>query len=202
MATSPPQDKKIPKVLQQVDNKELRSTGFWLNQVFLVLSTIFGVYLAAQSGLEQAIKFDTYSKMEDNYYLRTSLYDELLDNQRKIQAYAELLAKSPPTSELEFNKPTLDKYVWHTMQYSPTTLETPSAILSAARRFYSQSEFYIERALKRKVSARHASEKLGKLATDLEQNTLPYLKRSAQALKQELADNDVQIGSLKELEHE
>ncbi|WP_249313050.1 hypothetical protein [Pseudoalteromonas ruthenica] len=55
MATSPPQDKKIPKVLQQVDNKELRSTGFWLNQVFLVLSTIFGVYLAAQSGLEQAI---------------------------------------------------------------------------------------------------------------------------------------------------
>ena len=60
---------KISNALKTVDNKELKSTGFWLNQVFLVLSTVFGVYLAAQSGLEQALKFDTFSKMEDNYYL-------------------------------------------------------------------------------------------------------------------------------------
>ena len=65
---------KISNALKTVDNKELKSTGFWLNQVFLVLSTVFGVYLAAQSGLEQALKFDTFSKMEDNYYLRTSSY--------------------------------------------------------------------------------------------------------------------------------
>ena len=42
----------------------------------MVISTIFGVYLAAQSGLEQALKFDSFSKMEDNYYLRTSLFDD------------------------------------------------------------------------------------------------------------------------------
>lgn len=71
---------KITTAFKTVDNKELKSTGFWLNQLFLVFSTIFGVYLAAQSGLEQALKFDSFSKMEDNYYLRTSLYDEVKDN--------------------------------------------------------------------------------------------------------------------------
>ena len=57
---------KISNALKTVDNKELKSTGFWLNQVFLVLSTVFGVYLAAQSGLEQALKFDTFSKIEED----------------------------------------------------------------------------------------------------------------------------------------
>ncbi len=60
----------------------------------------FRVYLAAQSGLEQALKFDSFSKMEDNYYLRTSLYDEVKDNAEHLKKFANLLAKSPPKSEL------------------------------------------------------------------------------------------------------
>ena len=65
-----------------------------------MLSTVFGVYLAAQSGLEQALKFDTFSKMEDNYYLRTSLYDEVKDNADNLSKFAALLAKSPPSLSL------------------------------------------------------------------------------------------------------
>ena len=101
----------LTQALKTVDNKELKNAGFWLNQVFLVLSTIFGVYLAAQSGLEQALKFDTYNKMEDNFYLRTSLYDEVKDNAANIRVYAALLEKSPPSSEMEYHKPTIEKYI-------------------------------------------------------------------------------------------
>ncbi|XQF91502.1 hypothetical protein ACOBV8_21780 (plasmid) [Pseudoalteromonas espejiana] len=42
---------------------------------------------------------------------------------------------------MEYFKPTLEKYIWQTMQYSPTTLETPSELLTQIRRFYSRSEF-------------------------------------------------------------
>jgi hypothetical protein len=169
--------------------------------VFLVLSTIFGVYLAAQSGLEQALKFDSYSKMEDNYYLRTSLYDEVNDNLENIKRYSLLLAKSPHTSELEYNKPTLEKYIWQTMQYSPTTLETPSIFLTQIRRFYSRAEFVIDAALKRKMSARQASIELNQIADIIEQQTLPQLKASALNLQQELQQNDIIIGSLKEADN-
>lgn len=37
---------------QKIDHGELKKTGFWLNQVFMIVSTIVGVFLAAQSGLE------------------------------------------------------------------------------------------------------------------------------------------------------
>lgn len=188
---------KISNALKTVDNKELKSTGFWLNQVFLVLSTVFGVYLAAQSGLEQALKFDTFSKMEDNYYLRTSLYDEVKDNADNLSKFATLLAKSPPKSELEYNKPTIEKYIWQTMQYSPTTLETPSEFLTQVRRFYSKSQFIIDAAINRKMSAKYASEELKKAVAIIENQTLPNLQSSAALLKTELSKNGIDIGTLK-----
>lgn len=192
---------KLANALKTVDNKELKSTGFWLNQVFLVLSTIFGVYLAAQSGLEQALKFDSYSKMEDNFYLRTSLYDEVNDNAHNVRAYAARLAKSPPSSEMQYHKPTLEKYIWQTMQYSPTTLETPSIFLTQIRRFYSRSEFIIEAAHKRQMSARQASIELNNITDIIEKQTLPQLQASALHLQQELKQNDIIIGSLKDFDN-
>ena len=188
---------KISNALKTVDNKELKSTGFWLNQVFLVLSTVFGVYLAAQSGLEQALKFDTFSKMEDNYYLRISLYDEVKDNADNLSKFAALLAKSPPKSELEYNKPTIEKYIWQTMQYSSTTLETPSEFLTQVRRFYSKSQFIIDAAINRKMSAKYASEELKKAVAIIENQTLPNLQSSAALLKTELSKNGIDIGTLK-----
>ncbi|WP_228290567.1 MULTISPECIES: hypothetical protein [unclassified Pseudoalteromonas] len=191
---------KITTAFKTVDNKELKSTGFWLNQLFLVFSTIFGVYLAAQSGLEQALKFDSFSKMEDNYYLRTSLYDEVKDNAEHLKKFANLLAKSPPKSELEYNKPTIEKYIWQTMQYSPTTLETPSEFLTEIRRFYSKSQFIIDAAISRKMSAKHASKQLNEAVDIINNKTLPNLKSSALKLQSELSKNGIQISSLKENE--
>ena len=191
---------KITTAFKTVDNKELKSTGFWLNQLFLVFSTIFGVYLAAQSGLEQALKFDSFSKMEDNYYLRTSLYDEVKDNAEHLKEFAILLAKSPPKSELEYNKPTIEKYIWQTMQYSPTTLETPSEFLTEIRRFYSKSQFIIDAAISRKMSAKHASKQLNEAVDIINNKTLPNLKSSALKLQSELSKNGILISSLKENE--
>ncbi|TGV17629.1 hypothetical protein E5N72_20140 [Pseudoalteromonas sp. MEBiC 03607] len=159
---------------------------------------MFGVYLAAQSGLEQALKFDSFSKMEDNYYLRTSLYDEVKDNAEHLKKFANLLAKSPPKSELEYNKPTIEKYIWQTMQYSPTTLETPSEFLTEIRRFYSKSQFIIDSAISRKMSAKHASELLNEEVDSINNKTLPNLKGSALKLQNELNKNGIQISSLKE----
>ena len=192
---------RIPNALKTVDNKELKSTSFWLNQVLLVVSTIFGVYLAAKSGLEQVLKFYSYSKMEDNYYLHTSLCDKVNDNLENIKRYSLLLVQSPHTSELEYNKPTLEKYIWHTMQYLFTTLETPSIFLTQIRRFYSCAERVIEAALKRKMSARQASIELNQIADSIEQQTLPQLKASALNLQQELQQNDIIIGSLKDADN-
>ncbi|WP_232849908.1 hypothetical protein [Bowmanella yangjiangensis] len=193
--TSLASHRKVP-----LDNQELRKTGFWLNQVFMIVSTIVGVYLAAQSGLQQALTFDTYSKMEDNYYLRMSLYEELKDNIGEVEHYAtEVLAKSPALQIIKDNRPPMDLYVWETMRYHPATLETPSEILTEVRRFYGKSRQLMDKAEKRNLGAAYAGEQLKLLTDHMQQNVLPALAHSAESLQQALADEGVVIGSLKEL---
>lgn len=186
------------KLKEQLDNKELKSSGFWLNQVFMIVSTIVGVYLAAQSGLQQALTFDTYSKMEDNYYLRMSLHDELSDNTRDLQAYIkDYLMRNAPAQELKDNRPDMSKYIWETMKYNPTTLETPNEILTSARRFYSQTDDLLNRALARRLGANYAGQQLQIIVDDMQKNTLPYIAASADQLKKELSKNGVEIGAIK-----
>ena len=119
------------------------------------------------------------------------------DNADNLSKFAALLAKSPPKSELEYNKPTIEKYIWQTMQYSPTTLETPSEFLTQVRRFYSKSQFIIDAAINRKMSAKYASEELKKAVAIIENQTLPNLQSSAALLKTELSKNGIDIGTLK-----
>ncbi|PKF79938.1 hypothetical protein CW749_09585 [Vibrio sp. vnigr-6D03] len=186
------------KLKEQLDNKELKSSGFWLNQMFMIVSTIVGVYLAAQSGLQQALTFDTYSKMEDNYYLRMSLHDELTDNTNDLQAYInDYLSRNPPAQEMKDNRPDMSKYIWETMKYNPTTLETPNEVLTAARRFYAKSEDILDRAMARRLGAKYAGDQLQVLVDDMKNETLPYIAKSANQLKTELAKNGVVIGSIK-----
>ena len=182
---------------QKIDHGELKKTGFWLNQVFMIVSTIVGVFLAAQSGLEQALKFDTLNKMEDNYYLRMSLYDELDDAVKELEAYAVILAKSPPKSVIQEQRPMLEKYVWQTMKYNPTTLETPSEILSEVRRFYSKADRTIDQVGRWAISSRHASKLLLEQTEYFKNGPLLNLKNSAEELKRLLAKEDIQIGVLK-----
>lgn len=182
---------------QKIDHGELKKTGFWLNQVFMIVSTIVGVYLAAQSGLEQALKFDTLSKLEDNYYLRMSLYDELEDALIELETYAAVLAKNPNKSVIQAQRPMLEKYVWETMKYNPTTLETPSEILSAVRRFYSKADRTIDQVGDWAISSGYASTLLKEQTESFRAGPHAELKQSAAQLKVLLAKEGIKIGILK-----
>lgn len=182
---------------QKIDHGELKKTGFWLNQAFMIISTIVGVYLAAQSGLEQALKFDTLNKMEDNYYLRMSLYDELEDALNDLDAYAEFLTKNPSSQAIKEHKPMLEKYIWHTMQYNPTTLETPSYILSDVRRFYSKADRTLDQVERWAIGSRHAAELLKEQTAEFRQGSLKALLNSAEHLKQLLEKEDIRVDILK-----
>lgn len=184
----------------ELDNADLKNSGFWLSQIFVMISTIVGVYLAAQSGLTQALLFDEYAHKEDNYYLRTSLYDEVNDNMLQVEHFAtEFLLKNKALQLLKDNRPVMDKYIWTTMQYNPTTLETPSSILSDVRRFYTATNSFLNRAEKRSLGASYAGEQILVLVERIKTNTLPSLQKSAQKLKDELAEEGIDIGSLKEI---
>lgn len=64
---------------------------FWIGNMVVVLSTVLGVYLAAHAALETAIKYEAIKTDRNNYYLRTSLYNEMNHNVDAIEKIIENL---------------------------------------------------------------------------------------------------------------
>ncbi|WP_394229595.1 hypothetical protein [Shewanella colwelliana] len=180
------------KRFPQLDNRELVKTSFWISQVFMIIATIVGVYLAAQEGLSQAITFDNLTNKQNNYYLRHALYDELNDNVSIINDYADFISGKAPY-DIKSHHPTMANFVWDNMRYSPNTLETPSQILSDTRRFYMQASEIVSKVEARVYGAKYGGGLLKALTQEVSENTLPALKANYSALANELKRHEIYV---------
>ncbi|MCK8044390.1 hypothetical protein MSG37_05800 [Shewanella sp. 1CM18E] len=188
---TPPAAESV-KRLPKLDNQELVKTSFWISQIFMIVATVAGVYLAAQEGLSQAIKFDDLNNKQNNYYLRNALYDEVQDNIVTINEYAELIATSTVSAyDLANVRPTISTFVWENMRYSQNTLETPTEILTETRRFYMLSDDLVKKLEARYYGRKLGAKKLKALTAEVEANTLPKLKKSFENLAVHLEENGI-----------
>lgn len=176
----------------RLDNSELVKTGFWIGQIFMLLATVLGVYLASQEGLSQAIRFSEIDDMQNNYYLRRSLYDEVADNVELVRQYVADIEEKKPYDLKKFH-PELQTYIWDTMRYSRNTLQTPAHFLSDIRRFYAEVDDLVTKGEERTYGRSFFMPKLLEAAESIEQNTLVALDRNLNTLKRQLQDNGVTI---------
>ncbi|MCU8035731.1 MAG: hypothetical protein WC024_11540 [Shewanella sp.] len=180
----------MPKRTIKLDNTELIKTSFWVSQIFIIIATVVGVYLAAQEGLSQAIKFDALSNMQNNYHLRHALYDEVSDNVEILSHYADTVETVSSNSLVKMH-PQMGLFVWDNMRYSANALETPSDILSDIRRLYLESEKIISNIETRHYSVSYGKDQLQNVLSKIKEDTLPKLKTNYETLSKELKDNDI-----------
>ncbi|GAA3917202.1 hypothetical protein [Litoribacillus peritrichatus] len=190
----------VVKKVKNADHSELTSSAFWIGHSLMVLATIFGVYLAAQAGLKQAIIFDDVSTKQSNYFLRHSLYEELSDNVAILRTYNETaLSKGMSKTMLKMKNPNLNTYVWETMKYSPATLETPSYFLSETRRFYTQVNDIIRKGEEKQYGPSHASKLMTETLDRMEKVVLPKLAKNSEYLVRQLKEFDVDVDEIQGL---
>ncbi|AVI66674.1 hypothetical protein KFE26_11070 [Shewanella sp. M16] len=182
----------MPKRAIKLDNTELIKTSFWVSQIFIIIATVVGVYLAAQEGLSQAIKFDALSNMQNNYHLRHALYDEVSDNVEILSHYADTVETVSSNSLVKMH-PQMGLFVWDNMRYSANALETPSDILSDIRRLYLESEKIISNIETRHYSVSYGKDQLQNVLSKIKEDTLPKLKTNYETLSKELKDNDIAV---------
>ncbi|MBW3532954.1 hypothetical protein [Shewanella sp. NKUCC06_TVS] len=182
----------MPKHAIKLDNTELIKTSFWVSQIFIIIATVVGVYLAAQEGLSQAIKFDALSNMQNNYHLRHALYDEVSDNVEILSHYADTVETVSSNSLVKMH-PQMGLFVWDNMRYSANALETPSDILSDIRRLYLESEKIISNIETRHYSVSYGKDQLQNVLSKIKEDTLPKLKTNYETLSKELKDNDIAV---------
>lgn len=184
----------IGRKIKQMNHGDLASSGFWLSQVFMVAATIIGVYLAAQAGLEQAIRFDEISDRENRYYLQRSLHQELTENVALVRAYVtEVLEKGRSVEQIKRQRPNVDQFVWETMRFSSVTLETPTYFLLETKRFYANTEDILDKVSTWSYGAGYAAKLLTEQADRMDNEVLPRLKANYEALAVELRSLGVTV---------
>ncbi len=174
-----------PPPIKKIDNSELLKSGFWISQVFMIIATIAGVYFAAQQGLSQALTFDSLKSKELNYHLQRSLHSEINDNIKTLNEYAEFIVKTRLHS-LKQHKPQISEFVWDNMKFSSNTLETPSHLLTSARRFYDRSKNLVAKIENKLYGRKYGAKLLNKLTETMAQDDLIQLEKNYQQLELEL----------------
>lgn len=192
---------ELPKQSKTVrfDNSDLIKSGFWVGQIFMIIATVVGVYLAAQEGLYQALQFDNLNSKENNYYLQHALADELGDNIIILNTYAALLKDKSPY-DIKAHHPMMNDFVWENMKYSSNALETPSHILSGVRRYNSETTAIINKIENRKVGAKYGAGLLFDLNQKIKSGALKALIANYTQLHQELAEAGIDVGPLNDIE--
>lgn len=171
---------------------EISKVSFWISQVFMLIATVLGVYLAGQQGLKQAVIFEQIQSDRSNYYLRKSLQHELADNLALIEEYADSLTGISIHAARRHNLD-LDTFVWETMKYSPATLETPSTLLSESRQFYRKVNDTYEKIQSGYHHPEYGRKLLVEIVDHMESNVLPLFESDTQVLKDALAKKKVSL---------
>ncbi|MDP4528708.1 hypothetical protein Q3O59_06640 [Alkalimonas delamerensis] len=180
--------KKLP--LQQ---GEVSTLSFWISQVFMIIATVLGVYLAGQQGLAQAVNFEQIQSDKNNYYLRKSLHHELEDNVALLQDYIESLSVPCTRSAAQCYALQLDQFIWQSMQFSNATLETPPELLRESRAFYRQVNDIQQKITQNVYGRNYAAGLLEQQIQHMQQVVFPMFEQDLAELMALLQANNVEV---------
>ena len=185
----------IKAAVRKLDNSDLIKTGFWVGQIFMLIATMLGVYLASQEGMSQAMVFSDINNLQDNYHLRRSLKDEFSDNVDKLDETI-LFLRQGHTYFAEKDQPKFDTYIWHAMRFSPRTMETPAPILTGVRRFHSEVDDLLMRLDKKYLGRSLITERLEAISKQARERTLPYMETDLDDIKHVLLSQNVNVNQV------
>ena len=170
---------------------ETKKLSFWISQLFILLATVFGVYLASSQGFRQALAFGEIQGDKSSYFLRKSLQGEIADNLVLVRDYMQRLE----TGGLAARKAPfrLDSFVWETLKSAPATLETPPDLLRESRLFYRGVADIQEKVANNTYEAKTGIARLGELVNRMEKDVLPRFSANLRELRQSLARRGVTV---------
>ena len=167
---------------------------FWIGNFFVVFSTVLGVYLASHAALETAIKYDSLRTDRDNYYVRTSLYNELNHN---ISVFEEVIPNLRKGRRYYKNDQYITHpqyFVWESLKKSPAALTTPPKILAGVSHFYENTGIILNKLDQRKnFKDSFSANELEELVNDFKKETMPLIQQNLAELKNDLKQSEIQF---------
>lgn len=158
-------------------------------QIFTILATVLGVYLAGYVGFQRTLEYDRFTKAQQQADLLNAVHAELKQNSDRIKDFANKI--DPSGAERPTEWPRLRLYVWNAAGQTSSAFDIPPEPLSGMQAFYdetgelltnprarewfktSNSFFYSDRNGMKEALLRHVK--------TAETELLPALKNAAEA---------------------
>lgn len=170
---------------------ETKKLSFWISQIFILLATVLGVYLASSQGFRQALAYGEIQSARNAYYLRKSLQSEISDNIPLVREYMKRLETGGlPARQAPFS---LDTFVWEALKNSSSTLETPPELLRESRMFYRGVADLQQKIASNTYGVKVGTEKLTELVEHVEQKVLPQFEKNIQEVRNGLRKRGVEV---------
>lgn len=174
--------------------KERHTLEFWISNFVIILSTVLGVYLAAQAGYKTAVEFETVRADREGYFLRRALLDELKDNLEQADKLADgVINKDGWRYRGSADPYKLQSYVWDTMKQQSITFQLPSEVLSGVRRYYDSAASAAQGMAQGQGTAIDAAKNLMEETKRVREAVVPALEKSIAALRERLAAKNVSL---------
>lgn len=169
---------------------------FWAGQIFTIVATIIGVYLAANSGFEKAIEFENITHARDSYYVQKAMLEELKHNLAKTEDWTTEFNQNPTDNLMHRHSAqySYNYFLWKTIQESSAVFEVPYKFVGAINDYYAASE-----RLKNTMLAGNpfqspiAGEKLAKLADDAQAQLVTDLTKYLEEQKSRLIKLNIKL---------
>lgn len=123
---------ELPAINSPSTQSEIKKPSFWVSQLFILMATILGVYLAATQGFKQAIQFDQITNQKNIYYLQQSLKNEIESNLSSIELFINE-SKNASGPWVVYPLETAS-FIWHNMQEAPISLQLHPVILQSTEK--------------------------------------------------------------------
>jgi hypothetical protein len=166
---------------------KVRETGnaeFWVSNLVIVLSTVLGVYLAAQAGYTTAIDFEQTRTDREGYYMRRALLDEVRDNLDQADQWSDfIINKDGWRYQGNPDAYKLQSYVWETMKEQATTFQLAPAVLTGVRRYYDNASGYAMNLARGQGTAIDAAKAFSADTKKMREQTVPVMEKDIASLK-------------------
>lgn len=166
---------------------------FWIGQAMVIVSTILGVYLAANAGFERAVEFDAMTNKRSTYHLLTALEAELKDNIQINNKLATDLNQGNINRSHYIRRSQMGKFVWQAMKESDNTFLIKADVITGIRRYYQAVEVLRTEYDQSKIPATYFRNRIEEEHKKLDKNVLPVIAEEITLFFEELKNSNISL---------
>ncbi len=109
---------------------------FIVGQIFTIIATVLGVYLAGYVGFQRTLEYDRLNDAQRRTNLMQALRAELSDNTARLKEFVPLMQKTQEGEAIYRDWPRLRLFVWNASSQNSALFDAPPSAITDMQAFY------------------------------------------------------------------